>query len=71
MKLLYFQRKSEELARSSREQTDAAAQAANKLMSGAKGPNNLVDSPSTVFIDEFDASVATLNIVCFVALYYP
>ncbi|CAO2841187.1 unnamed protein product [Amaranthus hypochondriacus] len=60
--LISVKRKSEELARTSREQSDAAAQAANKPMSGAKGPNNLADSPSTVFIDEFDASVATLNI---------
>lgn len=59
----YFQRKSEDLARASREQSDVAAQAANKVITGAKGTNNLANSPSTVFTDEFDASVAALNIV--------
>lgn len=60
--LVNVKRKSEDLARASREQTDAAAQAANKAISGAKGTNNLANSSSTVFTDEFDASVVALNI---------
>ncbi|XP_021760747.1 CCR4-NOT transcription complex subunit 10-like [Chenopodium quinoa] len=60
--LVNVKRKSEDLARASREQTDAASQAANKAISGAKGTNNLANSPSTVFTDEFDSSVAALNI---------
>ncbi|KMT02788.1 hypothetical protein BVRB_8g193730 [Beta vulgaris subsp. vulgaris] len=60
--LVTVKRKSEDLARASREQSDVAAQAANKVITGAKGTNNLANSPSTVFTDEFDASVAALNI---------
>ncbi|KNA12064.1 hypothetical protein SOVF_129300 [Spinacia oleracea] len=59
--LVNVKRKSEDLARASREQTDAASQASNKAISGAKGTNNLANT-STVFTDEFDASVAALNI---------
>lgn len=65
-----FQRKSNELAQASGEQGESANNVGNKVVLGSKGSNALAfqfsdaSSISTMYTDEFDSSVAMLNIVC-------
>ena len=63
--LCIFQKESEDLARASREQAEPMTQTTSKAVSGAKG-NGLPNNGCVVFADEFDPSVAALNIVCIV-----
>lgn len=59
--LVNAKRKSEDLAHASRDHMDPMTQATSKAISGAKG-NGLSNSAGVVFADEFDPSVAALNI---------
>lgn len=49
------------LACASGEQVEAVSNLGNKVISGSKGSS----AASIVYTDEFDTSVAILNIVCF------
>ncbi|KAJ8450667.1 hypothetical protein Cgig2_021139 [Carnegiea gigantea] len=64
--LVNAKKKSEDLARASRDHMDPMTQTTSKAISGAKG-NGLPNNAVVVFADEFDPSVAALNIVCVVA----
>jgi hypothetical protein len=73
--LLLVQKRSEELACASGEQAEAVSNHGNKVISGSKGSSTVANqlstanSASTVFTDEFDTSVAILNIVCFLSVF--
>lgn len=61
-------KRSEELAHASGENAEAATNLGNKVVSGSKGTNTMAlqfsaaSSGSMVYTDEFDTSVATLNL---------
>lgn len=69
MLLNLVQRKSNELAQASGEQGESSNNIGNKVL-GSKGSNALAqqfsgsNSTSAMYTDEFDSSVAMLNIVC-------
>lgn len=66
--LLLVQKRSEVLACASGEQVEAVSNLGNKVISGSKG-SSAPNSASIVYTDEFDTSVAILNIVCFYYVY--
>lgn len=64
------QKRNEELANASGEQAESGSIVANKVSSGSKGSGTTThqfadsNSASIIYTDEFDTSVAALNIVC-------
>jgi len=73
--LLLVQRRSEELASASGEQLEAVSNLGNKVILGSKGNSTVAHQLSTannsniVYTDEFDTSVAILNVVCFLYVF--
>jgi CCR4-NOT transcription complex subunit 10 len=69
------QRKSKELAHTSGEQVETVSNLGNKVISGSKGSGAMTlqasatNSTSVVYMDEFDPTVARLNIVGSIDIY--
>lgn len=68
--MVLAQKRIEELASASGEQVEAASNLLNKVTLGSKGSTMThqlsgANSSNVVYTDEFDSSVAILNIVCF------
>jgi CCR4-NOT transcription complex subunit 10 len=73
--LVLVQRKSKELAHTSGEQVETVSNLGNKGISGSKGSGAMTlqasatNSTSVVYMDEFDPTVARLNIVGSIDIY--
>jgi hypothetical protein len=73
--LVLVQRKSKELAHTSGEQVETVSNLGNKVISGSKGSGAMTlqasatNSTSVVYMDEFDPTVARLNIVGSIDIY--
>lgn len=67
--MVLVQKRSEELARASAEQVESVSNNGDKPSSGSKASSAMAHPFSSVYMDEFDTYVATLNIVCYAIMF--